>query len=536
QALLDEMLKKQEAALRKQFEEREKKLIELYEQREKEWSSLFEAQTNVVADHVAKHIGNEVVESYTAKFGEDSEATQHAKSFPYQEQGQVAAQFLKENGQVMTADEIIAKHTTTWDEFNAMGGLTTNQAQTFDPFKDEQPVVAPALDQEVKDIMAAIDYQVQNYSQADNFPIDSTPVVVANDTPTASQEQFVEHAPTVAGPDQVKASIASIRANAAESGSDGQEQSQEDLRAAAIAKFKQNPKLELGKPTTYEQPTEQAEVQESSSITPEMLAATQESSQFMQTADKKATEFKRVLNTMPNADESKRKTISPMDPKLGFDNLIAEMSTEKHKVHGKSNVLVNYFDKTRHFDFGGKTAEEYRASCVEKKDYQGWLNTFQPGLERMKEQHTSEMKLMPFEATDEQIKEMELKHKTEVAFYETSAKMELSKAQKLFPHQFYDDPSGLQSNNRNQNGIALQSSADIPQPPSKKEIRALHDTFRDWKAHTLGERWRTEFEPETTLQQKQKKLGAMLSQAKPTQEAQNREQIMKKVREFKLAY
>lgn len=35
QALLDEMLKKQEAALRKQFEEREKKLIELYEQREK---------------------------------------------------------------------------------------------------------------------------------------------------------------------------------------------------------------------------------------------------------------------------------------------------------------------------------------------------------------------------------------------------------------------------------------------------------------------------------------------------------------------
>ncbi|MFX3708005.1 hypothetical protein ACJBPT_11250, partial [Streptococcus suis] len=87
----------------------------------------------------------------------------------------------------------------------------------------------------------------------------------------------------------------------------------------------------------------------------------------------------------------------------------------------------------RHFDFGGKTAEEYRASCVEKKDYQGWLNTFQPGLERMKEQHTSEKKLMPFDATDEQIKEMELKHKTEVAFYETSAKMELSKAQKLFP-------------------------------------------------------------------------------------------------------
>lgn len=82
----------------------------------------------------------------------------------------------------------------------------------------------------------------------------------------------------------------------------------------------------------------------------------------------------------------------------------------------------------------------------------------------------------------------------------------------------------------------MQSSADVPQPPSKKEIRALHDTFRDWKAHTLGERWRTEFEPETTLQQKQKKLGAMLSQAKPTQEAQNREQIMKKVREFKLAY
>lgn len=63
QALLDEMLKKQEAALRKQFEEREKKLIELYEQREKEWSSLFEAQTNVVADHVAQHIGNEVVEA-----------------------------------------------------------------------------------------------------------------------------------------------------------------------------------------------------------------------------------------------------------------------------------------------------------------------------------------------------------------------------------------------------------------------------------------------------------------------------------------
>jgi hypothetical protein len=50
---------------------------------------------------------------------------------------------------------------------------------------------------------------------------------------------------------------------------------------------------------------------------------------------------------------------------------------------------VNYFDKTRHFDFGGKTAEEHREQAVEKHDLKEWLNTFQPGLKAMKDAHES---------------------------------------------------------------------------------------------------------------------------------------------------
>lgn len=510
--MLEDLLKKQEIALRKEYEDREKKLIEQHEQLSKEWASFFEVKTETIAQGVAEHIGKEVVNVYTMKFGQDSEATQVAKDFSYVEQSQIAVQLMRDDGQLMTADEITAKFSTTWDEFNQMGGLTTEQAQAavFDPFANEQPVVAPVLTQEVKDIMTAIDYQVQNYSTTDNFPI-------ATDTPTASQEQFAEPTPTVKTPEQVAGSIKSMRATTeAATGSDDTGAPIQDtaaLREAAKAKFREQPHFDLNKPTK----AQDEDLQTSSSITPEMLAATQDSSIFMQSADQKATEQKKVQNTVRLVENYK--TISPLDERLSFENLKKEMSTEKHNVLGKSEVLVNYFDKTRHFDFGGKTAEEFRAVAVEKKDYKSWLNTFQPGLERMKEEQASEMKQMPFDATAEKTKEMDLKHKTEVAFYEASAKLEMSKAEKLFPHEFFNDPA---------------KRAAVVAPPSKSENRELHDTFRDYAAQRLGERWKTEFEKETPIQAKKRILDAKLSQTKPPQEVRSRAQVMDKVRTLKL--
>lgn len=512
--MLEDLLKKQEIALRKEYEDREKKLIEQHEQLSKEWASFFEIKTETIVQGVAEHIGREVVNVYTAKFGETNEATQLAKDFPYQEQAQVAVQLLKENGKIMTADEFQAKHTSTWDDFNMMGGLSTEQAQAavFDPFANEQPVVAPVLTQEVKDIMTAIDYQVQNYSTTDNFPI-------ATDTPTASQEQFAEAIHTGKTPEHVAGSIKSMRGNVeVATGSEDTGAPTQDtatLREAAKAKFREQPHLDLNKPTKAQAQNEDLQV--SSSITPEMLAATQESSKVIQSADQKATEFKKIQNTVRLVENYK--TISPLDERLSFENLKKEMSTEKHNVLGKSEVLVNYFDKTRHFDFGGKTAEEFRAVAVEKKDYKAWLNTFQPGLERMKEQQTSEMKQMPFDATDEKIKEMSLKHKTEVSFYEAAAKLEMSKAEKLFPHEFFNNPA---------------KRSTVVAPPSKNEYRELYDTFRDYAAQRLGERWKTEFEKETPLQAKKRILDAKLSQSKPNQEVRSRAQVMDKVRTLKL--
>lgn len=431
QELLEKLLKEQEAKLTKQFEKEKQALMAQHEQREQEWSSLFDAQTQTVATVVADHIGKEVVNSYTAKFGADSEATQHAKEIPYQEHAQVAAQFLKADGQVMTADEFASKHTSTWDEFNAMGGLAPTP--TFDPFKEQVATPAMELDQDTKDVMTAIDYQVQNYGFDDNMPQEA-------DTPTALSKE------------RTQAAIQSLRANPSTNTPTNAPQAAVEPQKQAKAPVDQ-----------VEQPTTSQDEPTGSSITPEMLAAATRSSTAIAKGHAELNEFKTIESYS---------TMSPIDDRLNIKHLEQEMSQEKFNVSGKSDQLVNYFDKVRNFAYGGKSAEEYRTQAVKKNDVQEWLNSFQPAAKQMKDSQESELKLMPFDASDKEVEQMKLKHKVEQAYFDYAEKSTLSSAKKLFRNEF------------------LPEIIRHAQEPNKSELAKLGNAFKDYVAHKLGKTWK----------------------------------------------
>lgn len=431
QELLEKLLKEQEEKLTKQFEKEKQALIAQHAQREQEWSSLFDAQTQTVATVVADHIGKEVVSSYTAKFGADSEATQHAKEIPYQEHAQVAAQFLKADGQVMTADEFAAKHTSTWDEFNAMGGLAPTP--TFDPFKEQVATPAADLDQDTKDVMTAIDYQVQNYGFEDNMPLEA-------DTPTAFSKE------------RTQAAIQSLRANPSTN------------TPAQVPQAAVEPQKQVKAPTDQvEQPSTSQDEPTGSSITPEMLAAATRSSAAIAKGHAELNEFKTIESYS---------TMSPIDDRLNIKHLEQEMSQEKFNVSGKTDVLVNYFAKVRDFAFGGKTGEEYRNNAVARNDVQSFLNSFQPAAKQMKDNQESELKLMPFDASDKEVEQMKLKHKVEQAYFEYAEKSALSGAKKLFRNEFLPE--------------IIRHTPE----PTKGELAELGDAFKDFVAHKLGKTWK----------------------------------------------
>lgn len=449
QAYFDKMQKEYEeeiAELNKKVEQQEK-LISNYEQT----FSSFDDQLKIVADKVADHIGKEVVSSFADKFGVDAEATQHAAQFPYQEQSQVALHLLREDGQVMTADEFAAKHSTkSMDEFNYMGGLTatTEQAEVFDPFKEQVAGPTADLDQDTKDIMTAIDYQVQNYTLE---------ALEKNAEPAIAQEVKV----SPFSKDRAQAAIRGMRAVPTEAtvetpATPGQEP------VEAIAQSVP-PVAEPVEPMT-KQDTEAAP-----SITAEMQAAAKESAEFMADA-----EFIRKHKQKPFEMPVKWRDISPSDAQLSLETLFKEMGEEKFNVAGKTNKLVNYLDKTRDFHFSGKTAEEFRNNAIEKNDVKEFLNSFQPGLKAMKDAHESELKLMPFDASDRDIEEMNLKHKVERKFYEIGEKTELSRAHKYF---------------RNEMPENLPNVAG----PTGKEVDELKNMFRDYAAHRIGRNWKNTY-------------------------------------------
>lgn len=459
QEILERMLKEQEEKLTKKFEKEKQALISLFEQREKEWSSIFDVQTETVAKGVSEHIGKKVIESYADKFGEESEATQHAKDFPFNEQYKIAKQLMNENGEIMTADEFSAKHSTTWDEFNYMGGLTPQVEQTqtainlpeqdplhgavmtdkntFDPFKEQTDIPLVSLDNDTKDIISAIDYQVQNFTNDDNFPI----------------EKDLTSSPTIFGKEKVQSAIKSIRTSPVKENTTTVSQEHTDT-SKAQEKAVNEPVIEMTKQDNDVMPT----------ITPEMLAEAKQSSQFMSDA-----EYIRKTNQADFPEIESYRTISPSDPALSLDTLWSELSKEKFGVTGNSKELVNYFDKVRHFDFQGKTAEEYRDNAVEKKDLKSWLQTF--NTKTMNDAHESELRLMPFDATDRDVEEMKLKHQVEKKYFELSEKNEMSQVSKLFKNELPEN---------------LPSVAKVTQ----KEMSELKDLFRDYAAHRMGERWK----------------------------------------------
>lgn len=396
QELLDRLLKEQEEKLTRQFEKEKQALITQHEQREQEWSSLFDAQTQTVATVVADHIGKEVVNSYTAKFGADSEATQHAKDIPYQEHAQVAAQFLKADGQVMTADEFASKHTSTWDEFNAMGGVSS-QAQELD----------------------------QHAGNTD--------------------DQWDEDA---------------YWARRAKADLDGEIWAAEQETNKAAMEAQKQAKAPVDQ---VEQPTTSQDEPTGSSITPEMLAAATRSSTAIAKGHAELNEFKTIESYS---------TMSPIDDRLNIKHLEQEMSQEKFNVSGKSDQLVNYFDKVRNFAYGGKSAEEYRTQAVKKNDVQEWLNSFQPAAKQMKDSQESELKLMPFDASDKEVEQMKLKHKVEQAYFDYAEKSTLSSAKKLFRNEF------------------LPEIIRHAQEPNKSELAKLGNAFKDYVAHKLGKTWK----------------------------------------------
>lgn len=452
QAFFDKMQKEYEekiAELNKKVEQQDK-LISRYEQT----FSSFDDQLKVVADKVADHIGKEVVTSFAGKFGVDAEATQHAKDFSYSEQGQVALHLLREDGQVMTADEFAAKHSTqSMDEFNYMGGITAqvDQAQVFDPFKEQPAGPVAELDQDTKDVMTAIDYQVQNYT-LEATQKDAEPVIT----------QEVKVSPF--SKERAQAAIRGMRAVPnVEATQTPTEAKQAPVEAIAQPVL---PIAAVEEPTT---PMTKQDNEATPSITAEMAVAAKESAEFMSDAH-----FIKQTQQKPFEMPTEWRNISPSDPLLSLEKLFTEMAEEKFNVGGKTNTLVNYFDKVRDFAFAGKTAEEHRDQAVAKHDIKEWLNSFQPGLKAMKDAHESELKLMPFDATDRDTEQMNLKHKVEKNYYELCEKNELSQAYKLFKNEMPEN---------------------LPQVagPTQKEIDNLRDTFRDYAAHRLEKRWKNTY-------------------------------------------
>lgn len=213
----------------------------------------------------------------------------------------------------------------------------------------------------------------------------------------------------------------------------------------------------------------------SSSVSPDMLAEAQSAISKLKGHDEAMTELRREINTFPAY--TSLKTISSTDPRLSIESQNKEMAKDERIVNDRSKAN-NFFENTRSFDFGGKMAHEARASSIEKKDYQAWLNTFQPAAKSMADTQRLEINTIPNDATDAQIKAIELKHKFEQDFFKAQEKNEYAKAEKLFPNEFTS---------------AYVKGSIKDQPATKKEIDKVHEAFKDYTAAKLGETWRTEF-------------------------------------------
>lgn len=469
---IKEQALKREQELKEQFKAHEQAMLD-------EFAKFFDTQTETLVKGVSDHIENKVVESFEQRFGVESEAAQHAKEFPFQEQGQVAAQFLKANGELKTVDELIAESATTWDEFNYMGGLSNTQSQAqewVDPFSQVEPTVSPTLDQETKDIITAIDYQVQNYSKVDNFPIsdEQEPVAVAQNEPQATVIPFSK--------EKAQSAIKSMRdgATGSDTGSTGQAEPQvatktevqENIKSAreqAFEDFSKNPTFSL---------TKKDESHNTQTITQEMQAAAMSGAEFFNTQNviEKNKGFPVV---------EQYATMSRLDERLSEKTMMAEFSDDTYKktgVVGDEKILVNYFDKVALTEYYGKTGEAHREQALEKNDIQTWSDSFGAARVYMEKQHKLEADNIFNKGTDEQIKAMELKHKTEKKMFNVLEADEINKMHSLFPNE-------------------LPETYSFYKPPVAKTIAEdkaeLLDTFKDYAAHRAGGTWKHTYKDES---------------------------------------
>ncbi|WP_171986516.1 hypothetical protein, partial [Burkholderia cenocepacia] len=82
----------------------------------------------------------------------------------------------------------------------------------------------------------------------------------------------------------------------------------------------------------------------------------------------------------------------------------------------------------------GKTGEKEREQAVEKHDIKRWSDSFGAAKVYMDKQQKLEADKIFDKGTDEQIKAMELKHKTERKMFNVLEAEEISKMQSYFPN------------------------------------------------------------------------------------------------------
>lgn len=518
---------KRNTELKEQALKREQELIEQFKQREQsmldEFAKFFDTTTETIVKGVSEHIENKVVESFEQKFGVESEAAQYAKEFPFQEQGQVAVQFLKDNGEIKTADEFIAESATTWDMFNYMGGLTNTPSQEWvDPFTQDEPKASVILDQETKDIMTAIEYQVQNYSTVDNFPIadDREPVAVVQNEPQATVSPFSKT--------ETQAAIKSMRdgATGSDAGSTGQVEPkvatkaevQQNIKSAkeqAFEDFTKNPTFSL---------TKKDNSHKTQSITPEMLATANQGAEFFE-----AQHYIDKNKGFPVVEEYA--TMSRLDERLSEKTMMAEFSDDTYKktgIVGDEKILVNYFDKVALSEYFGKTGEKERDQAIEKHDIKRWSDSFGAAKVYMDKQQKLEADKIFDKGTDEQIKAMELKHKTERKMFNVLEAEEISKMQSYFPNELADTYAYYK-------------------PPVAKTIAEdkaeLLDSFRDFAAHRAGKTWKHTYKDESQnpFNEKQIKKDKVIFSMQKAQRQNNQvkvndhEQVKKQVKQIRFS-
>ena len=132
-------------------------------------------------------------------------------------------------------------------------------------------------------------------------------------------------------------------------------------------------RAKIGTPPATQAPAEAHQVEDNLSVTSEMMAAAGDFSSFLQT----------------HAEQT-----GPVAPIATKEDMNQAMSSNKEMEWHNLDLTVNYYDDSKHLDFGGLKGQEHLEKTIEKNDYQGFLMLHSPQLNKMNDGQNTERKAL----------------------------------------------------------------------------------------------------------------------------------------------